>query len=252
MGDTIIEFKNVSLKFGKSTVHHSLNFSVARGETVTVLGPSGTGKTLVLKMIMGLIRPSGGIIKVMGHEMQALEEEELRKIRVKIGMLFQGAALFDSLSVFENVAYGLREFGESGRGDMPEEKICDIVQERLRVVGLQGIERKFPTQLSGGQKKRVALARALASSPEIMLYDEPTTGLDPTATRRIDEMIVELKQKFGMTSIAVTHDIESAKRVSDRWILLADGVVRASGAVQTVSAENEDVRKFVSGMWDSE
>jgi phospholipid/cholesterol/gamma-HCH transport system ATP-binding protein len=162
-------------------------------------------------------------------------------------MLFQGAALFDSLTVFENIAYGLRE-----RGETDEDKLAAVVRERLRMVGLPGIERKLPSQLSGGQRKRIGLARALATSPKIMLYDEPTTGLDPTSTRMIDDLIITFAREQRITSLVVTHDIQSARRVSDRWMLLSKGVISADGPVAEIADSNRLVKDFVSGSWKDE
>jgi phospholipid/cholesterol/gamma-HCH transport system ATP-binding protein len=179
--------------------------------------------------------------------MNSITEEQLRDLRVQLGMLFQGAALFDSFTVFENIAYGLRERGERDRA-----KLARVVEEKLEMVGLPGIERKFPPQLSGGQKKRVGLARALASGPTVMLYDEPTTGLDPTSTRKIDDLIVKFAKEEGITSLVVTHDIQSARRISDRWMLLSKGVISADGPAQTLAQENRLVSDFVSGSWKDE
>jgi phospholipid/cholesterol/gamma-HCH transport system ATP-binding protein len=176
--------------------------------------------------------------------MDTINEQELRDLRVNLGMLFQGAALFDSLTIFENIAYGLRE-----RGETNESLLRDVVADRLSMVGLSGIEQKYPPQLSGGQKKRVGLARALASSPRVMLYDEPTTGLDPTSTRKIDDLIVKFAKESGITSLVVTHDIQSARRVSDRWMLLSKGVISADGPVAQISQQSELVADFVSGSW---
>ena len=176
-----------------------------------------------------------------------MSEEELLPIRRNIGMLFQGAALFDSLTVFDNIAYPLRE-----RGITDQDEITATVHAKLEIVGLLGIDHKFPAELSGGQKKRVGLARALASSPEVMLFDEPTTGLDPTAIRLIDELIVKLKHDYGMTCVVVTHDIESARRFSDRWILLNQGLVAASGPVAEIAERSQEIKDFISGNWTSE
>lgn len=240
----VVELKNVSLRFGSLLVHQDISFKVYPNETVTILGPSGTGKTLILKMIMGLIRPSSGDVFVMGQNLNGLSEFELRDIRRKIGMVFQGAALFDSLPVFENLAYSLRESGQKS-----EELITDVVHESLEIVGLPGIAHKFPLELSGGQKKRVGLARALVSSPKVVLFDEPTTGLDPTAIKLIDDLILKLKRSYSMTSIVVTHDIESAKRISNRWILIDKGHIIADGPVIEVCCKNEDVIEFITGNW---
>lgn len=241
----IIRFENVSLSFGKHQVHRDLNFDVAEGQGIVFLGPSGIGKTIILKLIIGLLRPSAGRVFVQGKEIGSASEQDRHEMRAHVGMLFQGAALFDSLTVFENIAFPLRE-----RGEKDEDKIKDIVDSRLEVIGLPHVGAKFPPQLSGGQKKRVGLARALASSPPIMLFDEPTTGLDPTATRMIDDLIVRLREEMGMTCISVTHDIESAKRIADRWILLnANGIV-ADGPVSEVLSGNPHIQRFVTGNWD--
>jgi phospholipid/cholesterol/gamma-HCH transport system ATP-binding protein len=193
---------------------------------------------------MGLVQAAEGSVRVMGKDMETIEERDLRSLRIDIGMLFQGAALFDSLSVFENIAYGLRE-----RGEKDEDKLAEIVKDRLAMVGLPGIQKKLPSQLSGGQRKRIGLARALASSPKIMLYDEPTTGLDPTSTRMIDDLIIKFAKERGITSLVVTHDIQSARRVSDRWMLLSKGVIAADGPVEQVSEQNRLVHDFISGSW---
>jgi len=239
-----VEFTNVHTRFGTNHVHRGLNFALQRGEVTTLLGPSGAGKTIILKLIIGLVRQAEGSVKVMGQEVVNLDGPDLTTLRVNTGMLFQGAALFDSLTVFENIAYGLRE-----RGEKDEDKLDHIVKERLRMVGLPGIESKLPSQLSGGQRKRIGLARALATSPKIMLYDEPTTGLDPTSTRMIDDLIIAFAREQKITSLVVTHDIQSARRVSDRWMLLSQGVIAADGPVAEVSENNQLVRDFVSGLW---
>jgi phospholipid/cholesterol/gamma-HCH transport system ATP-binding protein len=239
-----VEFRDVHTRFGLNHVHRGLSFALAPGEVTTLLGPSGAGKTIILKLIIGLLRQSEGSVKVMGEEVADLAAPALTALRVNTGMLFQGAALFDSLSVFENIAYGLRE-----RGEQDEAKLTEIVQERLRMVGLPGIEKKLPSQLSGGQRKRIGLARALATSPKIMLYDEPTTGLDPTSTRMIDDLIITFAREQKITSLVVTHDIQSAKRVSDRWMLLSQGIIAADGPVAQVSETSPLVRDFISGSW---
>ncbi len=240
----IIQLEHIRVQFGDLVVHRDVSFSVPEGQVVTILGPSGTGKSLLLKTIIGLLRPNSGNVRVFGEELCGLSELELREIRQQIGMLFQGAALFDSLSVHENIAYSLREFGEKD-----EEKINSIVMARLKVVGLEHVAQKLPPQLSGGQKKRVGLARALASSPRIVLFDEPTTGLDPTSIRRIDDLILQLKSEYGITCVVVTHDIESAKRISDRWILINEGVIVAEGPSDELSRTNQDVIRFTQGQW---
>lgn len=243
----VVELKDIFTSFGPLEIHKGISLTIDEGETVTILGASGSGKTLILRLIIGLLRPTNGTVTVLGSEISRMPEQELAHIRTNIGMLFQGAALFDSLSVFENIAYGLREHGEKD-----EEKIREIVQQKLSVVGLPDVGQKLPSELSGGQKKRIGLARAIATSPKIMLYDEPTTGLDPTSTRMIDDLIMRLQTELRMTSIAVTHDIASAKRISNRWILLKDGKVAADGPPDTIVEQSEVVRNFVTGRWEEQ
>ncbi|MBN8548116.1 MAG: ATP-binding cassette domain-containing protein [Deltaproteobacteria bacterium] len=243
----VIELSHVGIRFGPTVVHRDISFKVTAGETVTVMGPSGTGKTLILKSIIGLLAPTSGEVMVLGQSLRDKPEYELRKLRMQVGMLFQGAALFDSLSIYENIAYGLRETGTED-----EDFIAEKVRSLLEMINLPGIEQKFPPQLSGGQKKRVGLARALATSPRIMLLDEPTTGLDPTSKRLIDDLIVCMNEKFGMTTIAVTHDIESATRISERWILLHDGQVVADGPARELAAHNQEAIDFIRGNWKDE
>jgi len=243
----IIELKNVAVRFGNTFVHKDINLKMTHGESLTLLGPSGIGKTLILKLIVGLLKPSAGQVNVLGKNIAELNDEELRQIRRNIGMLFQGAALFDSLNVFDNIAYPLREYRTC-----PESELDKIVEEKLEIIGLPGIGQKYPSQLSGGQKKRVGLARALASSPQILLFDEPTTGLDPTATRLIDELIIRLNQEYNITCLSVTHDIASAKRISARWALVNKGTIVADGPRDRICEENSDVLDFITGNWKSE
>ncbi|MDB4968486.1 MAG: Methionine transporter ATP-binding protein [Myxococcales bacterium] len=216
--ETVVELKGVQKRFGDKTIYESLDLAVRKGETLTVVGPSGVGKSVLLKLIIGLHRPDAGEVIVEGQNVAAMEEDALREVRRKVGMLFQGAALFDSMSVGENVAYGLYEHYR-----WPEDKVRARVTECLSWVGMPGIEEMRPADLSGGMKKRVGLARALAPGPEVILYDEPTTGLDPTNTRRINELIASLQKKLGVTSIVITHDMDSALAVSDRLALLEHG-----------------------------
>ena len=240
----IIRVENVAKSFGNLEVHHDISFNVYKGETITILGPSGSGKTVILKMIIGLLRPTSGEVYVMDTALSEASSDRLMQIRSEIGMLFQGAALFDSLTVYDNIAYSLRE-----RDEMSESQISEIVSEKLDIIGMPGYESKFPPQLSGGQKKRVGLARALASSPRVILFDEPTTGLDPTTIRTIDQLIIKLRDEFGITSIVVTHDIESARRVSNRWILINNGLIIADGPVERLVQESQPVIDFISGNW---
>lgn len=238
----IITFDHVGMRFGITEVHRDISFNIDQSETVTILGPSGAGKTVIFRLIMGLLFATSGTVKVFDQVMNDAEEEQLVELRKKVGILFQGAALFDSMSVYENIAYGLRE-----RGEKDEAKIEKVVKERLELVDLPDLIQKFPAQLSGGQKKRVGLARALASNPEVMLFDEPTTGLDPTAVRLIDDLIIRLRKELKITSLVITHDIASAQRISTRWILIRNGYKIADGEPEKISRENEDVEKFITG-----
>jgi phospholipid/cholesterol/gamma-HCH transport system ATP-binding protein len=215
--ETAVQLTGVKKAFGDKRIYDALDLSVRRGETMAVIGPSGVGKSVLLKLIIGLHRVDAGRVVVGGVDVTNLPESEMREVRRKVAMLFQGAALFDSMSVGENVAYGLWEHYR-----WPEDRVRARVAECLEAVGLPGIEAMRPADLSGGMKKRVGLARALAPGPEIILYDEPTTGLDPSNTRRINELINSLQAKLGVTSIVITHDMESALAVADRVALLRE------------------------------
>lgn len=212
-----VELLGIRKSFGDKSIYRNLDLEVRPGETLTVLGPSGSGKSVLLRMVIGLELPDEGQVFVSGVDVASMDEQALRELRRKVGMLFQGAALFDSISVGENVAYGLRE-----HFDWPEARVLARVAECLASVGLPGTEELNPAELSGGMKKRVALARALAPGPEAILYDEPTTGLDPSNSRRINELIVSLRQKLGVTSIVITHDMVSAFAISDRIALVQE------------------------------
>lgn len=241
MKKTIIEIKDLHKSYNDLRVLRGVDLEIQRGETITILGGSGTGKSVLLKLICGLEKPDRGSIKVDGKEITRLTEEQLVPIRRKIGMLFQGAALFDSLSAGENVAYPIREHFR-----LPEEEIERIVKEKLRMVGLDGVEGKMPGELSGGMKKRVGLARAIAIDPEIILYDEPTTGLDPANTERINQLIRELQRILKVTSIVVTHDLASAYAVTDRIALLHEGRIAMVGTKEEFEAsELEAVKAFI-------
>jgi phospholipid/cholesterol/gamma-HCH transport system ATP-binding protein len=215
-----VSLAGVQKRFGARTIYQSLDLELGRGETLSVLGPSGVGKSVMLKLIIGLLHADAGRVVVDGTDITRLDERDprLREVRRRVGMLFQGAALFDSLSVGQNVAYGLRE-----HFDWPPAKVKARVAECLEWVGLPGVEAMRPADLSGGMKKRVGLARALAPGPNIILYDEPTTGLDPTNTRRINELIVALRQRLNVSSLVITHDMSSALAVADRVALLVHG-----------------------------
>ncbi|HEY2744652.1 MAG TPA: ATP-binding cassette domain-containing protein [Polyangia bacterium] len=241
--ESVVSISGVKKRFGDKLVYDGLDLEVRRGETLAILGPSGSGKSVLLKLVIGLYQPDGGRIVVAGQEVTRLDEHELREVRRKAAMLFQGAALFDSMSVGENVAYGLHEHYR-----WPAEKIRARVGECLEAVGLPGIEEMRPADLSGGMKKRVGLARALAPGPEIILYDEPTTGLDPTNTRRINELITSLQDKLGVTSIVITHDIASALAVSDRVALVrARKIALVVDEAEAKSSPPPELERFMQG-----
>lgn len=213
--DPIIDLRNVSRSFGGQDVLRDVDLQIHRGETVVIIGESGCGKSVLLKLMVGLLPPSSGEIVFDGRPLSSLSLPELTQARLRFGYLFQGAALFDSLSVHENVAFGLRQHRQ-----LPEDEIDRLVIERLHEVGLPAsVARKKPAQLSGGMKKRVALARALALTPEIMLYDEPTTGLDPIMTDVINELILQTRASRPVTSIVVTHEMSTVRKVADRVVM---------------------------------
>ena len=218
----MIELKQVDKSFGDKQVLKGVSFRVEDGETLALIGGSGSGKSTMLRLMIGLDRPTAGEIWIDGTEITQLTEEELDEVRLSMGMVFQYSALFDSMTVGDNVAFGLRE-----HTDYDEEKIQEIVREKLLLVGLPGSEDMMPGELSGGMKKRVSLARALAFGPSIIFYDEPDSGLDPVMTRKIDDLIVETQKKLGVTSIVVTHDMESACLVADRIAMLYQGEIIA-------------------------
>jgi phospholipid/cholesterol/gamma-HCH transport system ATP-binding protein len=240
-----ISLQNIRVAFGNQVVHRDISFDIYPGEVVTILGPSGTGKTVLLKLMVGLLFPDSGRVLVEGKDLSKLSDEQLRGVRLKVGMLFQGAALFDSLTVFDNIAFPLREYGTTA-----EDKIAEIVKSKLDLVNLPETINKYPPALSGGQKKRVGLARAMATSPRVLLFDEPTTGLDPTSRGKIDDLITELRNRYGITSVVVTHDMDSAQKVSDRLILVHNGSVVATGPAHSLWEDNLIVKHFVSGSWD--
>ena len=241
--DVVISFRGIRKAFGQNVIYDGLDLDIRRGETITVIGGSGTGKSVMLKMLIGLMRPDAGQIFFDGIEITALDEGGLIPIRRRIGMLFQGAALFDSLTVAENIAYPLREHMRMS----PAERAARI-REVLELVGLPGIEEMKPAELSGGMKKRVGLARAIAVGPEVIMYDEPTTGLDPINTNRINEVIIRTREALGVTSIVVTHDMQSAFMVSDRLAMLWQKRIAAVGTVDEIRASDDVmVRSFIEG-----
>lgn len=239
----MIEIKNIHKSFNSHHVLSGVNLSIQKGESMVVLGGSGTGKSVLLKIVMGLLKADEGEIWVDGQEISHLKEEALGEIRKKFGMLFQGAALFDSLSVWENVGFALMEHTRLSR-----KEVRKITSEKLAMVGLKDIEDKMPSELSGGMKKRVGLARAIAMDPQIILYDEPTTGLDPIMADVINELILKLKREINATSIAITHDMTSAYKIGDRLALLYLGAIHQVGTPEEIKHSTDPVvHQFVTG-----
>jgi phospholipid/cholesterol/gamma-HCH transport system ATP-binding protein len=244
-GEPFIRFVGVKKAFGPKVIYSGLNLELRRGETITVMGASGSGKSVMLKMLIGLLKPDAGQILFEDQDVGAMNDEHLTDVRRRIAYLFQGAALFDSLSVGENVAYGLRE---QFWNTMSEEEILARVEQSLLSVGLPGIEPMRPSDLSGGMKKRVGLARTLALQPEVILYDEPTTGLDPINTARINHLIRGIQRALGLTSVVVTHDMGTAFAVSDRLAMLGKGRTLLVGTKEDFrNTTQKTVRDFIEG-----
>jgi phospholipid/cholesterol/gamma-HCH transport system ATP-binding protein len=252
MNDALISFDKVSVQFGAQRVLHDITLKIPHGQTLALIGESGCGKTVALKLIVGLLRPSEGKVLFDGRWLPDLDDRELVKQRLRIGFLFQGAALFDSLSVYDNVAFGLRAHRQLSDTEMRER-----VRQRLSEVGLnEGVERKMPAELSGGMKKRVGLARALILDPEVMLYDEPTTGLDPIMSDVINELILQTRRRRPITSLVVSHDIKTVLKVADRIVMLyplarlADGepqVLFDGTPAELTACREPRVKQFVEG-----
>ncbi|OGR84567.1 MAG: ABC transporter ATP-binding protein [Elusimicrobia bacterium RIFCSPLOWO2_01_FULL_54_10] len=243
MSEPIIRVAGLQKSFGAKKIHNGISFSLEEGETLTIIGGSGTGKSVLLKQIIGLIKPDSGGIFVEGEDITQLDEDELQKVQKKMGYVFQESALFDSLSVGENVAFGLHTIM-----DAEKPHALKIARQKLAMVGLSGIEELRPSQLSGGMKKRVGIARAIAMGPEILLYDEPTTGLDPVMTDVISDLILKLKEESGTTAIAVTHDMKSAYKISDKIAMLFEGKILQIGSPDEIqNSSNPIVRQFIAG-----
>jgi len=239
----MIQLRGVSKRLGSKQVLDGLDLEIPAGMTMVILGRSGSGKSVLLKHIIGLMKPDEGSIEIEGEDIAHMDEAELNRVRKRFGMLFQGAALFDSLTVGENVALPMREHLK-----LPEAEIRRRVAERLSWVGLQGVEDMKPASLSGGMKKRVGLARAVAMDPAYILYDEPTTGLDPIMSDVINELIRSIQKRMGVTSVVVTHDLHSAWKVGDRLALLHEGRVQFTGTPAEAQATNDLlVRQFIEG-----
>jgi phospholipid/cholesterol/gamma-HCH transport system ATP-binding protein len=242
----MIDARNVRKSFGALRVLDGVTFSVEKGQAVAIIGVSGGGKSILLKHLIGLITPDAGEIHIDGQNITGMDERQLLQVRRKFGMLFQGAALFDSLNVEENVGFLLRR---EGRTTGPE--ISRRVAEVLELVGLEGTQKKMPAELSGGMRKRVGLARAVVYRPEIVLYDEPTTGLDPIASDSIDQLIRRVVETYQVTSIAVTHDMRSARRISRRILMLHQGRIYADQTPDEIFQSKDPViYRFVNGIAD--
>jgi phospholipid/cholesterol/gamma-HCH transport system ATP-binding protein len=242
----MIKLVDLHKSFGKQTVLDGLDLEIESGKTTVIIGRSGGGKSVLLKHIIGLIRPDSGEVLIDGTDITRLGDRELNEIRKKFGMLFQEAALFDSMTVGENVAFPLREHTR-----MKETEIRRTVADRLRAVGLTGVEEKMPSELSGGMRKRVGLARAISMEPEIVLFDEPTTGLDPVMTEAINRLIIETQKNFHLTAVVISHDIQSIFTVGHRIAMLYEGKIIAYGTPEELKASrNPVIVQFLAGSID--
>lgn len=243
MAEAVISLRQLNITFGTHTVLDNIDLDVYKGETLAVLGPSGTGKSTVLRSMIGLLEPNGGQIFIQGEDVSGLDEDGWNRLRMKMGMVFQYSALFDFLTVGENVAFGLRQ-----HTDKSDEEIQGIVTQMLDLVGLPGTQDLYPAELSGGMKKRVGLARAIAVNPEIVLYDEPTAGLDPIMSRNISRLIKKTQEQLHVTSVLVTHDMQSAFYAADRVAMLYEGhIVAISTAEEMKNSTNPIVKAFIEG-----
>lgn len=239
----MIKLNGVWKSFGDNQVLKGLDLNIKGGETIVVIGQSGCGKSVLLKTIVGLLIPDEGDVVIKDVSLKHISRKELYEMRKKIGMVFQGSALFDSLSVWENVGLSLLEHSR-----MSNDEVRRIAREKLNLVGLSDVEDEYPAELSGGMKKRVGIARAIAMNPEFVFYDEPTTGLDPIIADRINNLIMELQKKLKITTIAVTHDMISAYKIADRIAMLYDGKIIFDGTPEEVqNTENPYVKQFIRG-----
>lgn len=240
----MIQVRGLYKSFGENNVLTGIDLDVEEGSTCVILGGSGSGKTVLMKHMIGLLQPDRGQVVVDGEDIVGLDSQSLERVRRKFGMVFQGAALFDSMTVFENVAFALREHTRMSEAEMRE-----TVRQKLEIVGLRNIEEKFPADLSGGMRKRVGLARAIVLNPKIVLYDEPTTGLDPITTDYVDEMILAAKRKLGVTSVVISHDIASAFKVADKIAFLSGGTIVEEGTPRTLRHSEQPQLKLFLQTW---
>lgn len=242
----MIEVRDLKKSFGKQKVLDGVTFRIEAGESVVVVGRSGCGKSVLLKHLIGLIRPDSGEVIIDDDHLDRMDERQLLVVRRKFGMLFQSAALFDSLNVAENISFVLRR-----ERQLSEKEISERVEEVLEMVELPGIQAKKPSELSGGMRKRVGLARAIIYKPEILLYDEPTTGLDPVVSDSIDQLIIRVREKLKITTVVVTHDTRSMRRVGQRILMMVNGKIYAAGTPDEIfSSEDPVIHRFVNGISD--
>jgi phospholipid/cholesterol/gamma-HCH transport system ATP-binding protein len=245
---SLIEFRKVFKRFGRQIVLNGVDLCVEEGQSLVILGASGSGKSVMLKHMVGLLQPDDGEVWFDGGRIDGLSERKLADIRVQFGFLFQMGALFDSMNVEENVAFPLVE-----HTNKPAAEVSGIVDQKLRMVGLREVRKKMPAELSGGQRKRVALARAIALDPRVIQYDEPTTGLDPIRADVINELILRLQRELKVTSVVVTHDMQSAFKVADRIVMLHEGKLIVDGTPDQIrNTDNPIVRRFVLGEADEQ
>jgi len=244
MNEPMIEVRDLWKAFDGNQVLKGVNLKMEAGTTTVILGGSGSGKTVLMKHIMGLFKPDHGEVIVDGQDVTRMDRRELSRFRIRMGMVFQSSALFDSFTVFENVAFALREHTK-----LTEEEIANRVKEKLTVVELYGVEQKYPAELSGGMRKRVALARAIVREPKIVLYDEPTTGLDPLTTESVDEMIIGARTKLGVTSVVISHDIGSTFHIADHVAMLHDGRIVEEGPPEKVRNSREPHTRHFLATW---
>jgi phospholipid/cholesterol/gamma-HCH transport system ATP-binding protein len=241
--EPIIQIRELHKSFGTNRVLQGVDLDVYKGENMVVIGGSGSGKSVLIKCVIGLLKPDSGSIFIDSVDVTKISEEEMVEVRKKFGMLFQGAALFDSLTVGENVAFELRRLKL-----VPEDKIYEVVEEKLSMVGLRNIQHLMPSELSGGMKKRVGLARAIASEPEILLYDEPTTGLDPIMADVINDLVISMKEILDVSSISITHDMTSAYKIGDKIAMLYNGKIVEVGTPEEIkNSKNPIVIQFIEG-----
>ena len=242
----MIEARNLKKSFGANAVLNGVSFGIEKGESLAIIGRSGGGKSVLLKHLIGLLKPDTGEVLIDGEDITVMNERDLIRVRRRFGMVFQGAALFDSLNVAENVAFAFRRDRR-----LTEKEITRKVSESLEMVDLPGIEHKNPAELSGGMRKRVGLARAIVYEPEIVLYDEPTTGLDPIVSDSIDDLMLRVRDRLHVTTVVVTHDMRTARRLGQRILMLHDKNIYATGTAEEIfGSQDPVVKRFIEGVAD--